>query len=166
MYFSLMIKILYIIFLSLIVTNCSFKKVVKHHGVPFLEKKQSSLVINKTNKNDIMKILGNPSTKSKFDNDVWIYIERKQTQSKLTNLGKMKIYKNDILVLEIDSYGILKKKEFYNQNDMNNIKIAKDITGKKFRKNSFVYNFMSSLRQKINDPLNKRAEKQKEISQR
>jgi len=113
-----------------------------------------------------MKILGNPSTKSKFDNDVWIYIERKQTQSKLTNLGKMKIYKNDILVLEIDSYGILKKKEFYNQNDMNNIKIAKDITGKKFRKNSFVYNFMSSLRQKINDPLNKRAEKQKEISQR
>ena len=161
-----MIKILYIIFLSLIVSNCSFKPVVKHHGVPFLEKKQSSLVINKTNKNDIIKILGNPSTKSKFDNDVWIYIERKQTQSKLTNLGKMKIYKNDILVLEIDSYGILKKKEFYNQNDMNNIKIAKDITGKKFRKNSFVYNFMSSLRQKINDPLNKRAEKQKEISQR
>jgi len=161
-----MIKILYIIFLSLIVANCSFKPVVKHHGTPFLESKQSLLVINKTNKNDIMKILGNPSTKSKFDNDVWIYIERKQTQSKLTNLGKMKIYKNDILVLEIDSYGILKKKEFYNQNDMNNIKIAKDITGKKFRKNSFVYNFMSSLRQKINDPLNKRAEKQKEISQR
>ena len=107
-----MIKLLYIVFLSLIVTNCSFKKVVKHHGVPFLEKKQSSLTINKTNKNDIMKILGNPSTKSKFDNDVWIYIERKQTQSKLTNLGKMKIYKNDVLVLEMDNYGILKKRSF------------------------------------------------------
>ena len=91
-------KILYIIFLSLIVTNCSFKKVVKHHGVPFLEKKQSLISqINKTNKNDIIKILGNPSTKSKFDNDVWIYIERKQTQSKFKNLGKMKIYKNDVL---------------------------------------------------------------------
>ncbi|MDB3919667.1 outer membrane protein assembly factor BamE [Candidatus Pelagibacter sp.] len=161
-----MIKILYIIFLSLIVTNCSFKKVVDHHGVPFLEKKQSSLIINKTNKNEIIKILGIPSTKSKFDNDVWIYIERKQTQSKLTNLGKMIIYKNDVLVLEIDNYGILKKKEFYNQKDMNNIKIAKDMTGKKFKKNSFIYNFLSSLRQKINDPLNKRAEKQKEISQR
>ena len=161
-----MIKILYIIFLSLIVTNCSFKKVVDHHGVPFLEKKQSSLIINKTNKNEIIKILGTPSTKSKFDNDVWIYIERKQTQSKLTNLGKMKIYKNDVLVLEIDNYGILKKKEFYNHNDMNNIKISKDMTGKKFRKNSFIYNFLSSLRQKVNDPLNKRAEKQKEISQR
>jgi outer membrane protein assembly factor BamE (lipoprotein component of BamABCDE complex) len=161
-----MIKILYIIFLSLIVTNCSFKKVVKHHGVPFLEKKQFSLVINKTNKNDIIKILGNPSTKSKFDNDVWIYIERKQTQSKLTNLGRMKIYKNDILVLEIDSYGILKKKEFYNKDNMKNIKMVKSTTGNDFKRNSFVYDFMSSMRQKINDPLNKRVEKQKEISQR
>ena len=112
-----MIKILYIIFLSLIVSNCAFKKVVKHHGVPFLEKKQSSLMVNKTNKNDILKILGNPSTKSKFDNDIWIYIERKQTQSKLTNLGKMEIYKNDVLVLEIDKFGILKKKDFYNKKD-------------------------------------------------
>src|SRR6056300_759215 len=100
-----MIKILYIIFLSLIVANCSFKKVVKHHGVPFLEKKQSSLILNKSNKNDIVKILGSPSTTSKFDNDIWIYIERKQTQSELKNLGKMNVFKNDVLVLEIDNYG-------------------------------------------------------------
>ena len=91
-----MIKILYIIFFSLIVSNCSFKKVVNHHGVPFLEKKQKSLIINKTNKNDIKKILGNPSTTSKFDNDIWIYIERKQTQSELKNLGKIKISKNQL----------------------------------------------------------------------
>jgi outer membrane protein assembly factor BamE (lipoprotein component of BamABCDE complex) len=161
-----MIKILYIIFLSLIVTNCSFKPVVKHHGVPFLEKKQSSLMINKTNKNDLIKILGNPSTKSKFDNDVWIYIERKQTQSKLTNLGKMKIYKNDVLVLEIDSYGILKKKEFYNIDDMENLKFVESTTKSKLSRNSFVYDFMSSMRQKINDPLGQRAKKRKEISQR
>jgi outer membrane protein assembly factor BamE (lipoprotein component of BamABCDE complex) len=161
-----MIKILYIIFLSLIVTNCSFKPVVNHHGVPFLEKKQASLILNKSNKNDIKEILGNPSTKSKFDNDVWIYIERKQTQSKLSNLGKMKIYKNNVLVLEIDNYGILKKKEFYNKDDMKNIKIAKSTTDSAFKRNTFVYNFMSSMRQKINDPLNKRADKQKEISQR
>ena len=161
-----MIKILYIILLSLIVTNCSFKKVVKHHGVPFLEKKQLSLIVNKTNKNDIMKILGNPSTKSKFDNDIWIYIERKQTQSKITNLGKMKIYENNVLVLEINNYGILTKKEFFNKDNINNIKIVKSTTETGFKKNTFVYNFMSSMRQKINDPLNKRAEKQKEISQR
>ena len=159
-------KVLYIIFLSIIVTNCAFKKVVKHHGVPFLEKKQSSLIINKTNRNDIMKILGNPSTKSKFDNNVWIYIERKQTQSQLTNLGKIKIYKNDVLVLEIDKFGILKKKEFYNKGDMKNLKIVKATTESGFQRNSFIYDFMSSMRQKINDPLNKRADKQKEISQR
>ena len=67
---------------------------------------------------DIIKLLGSPSTKSKFDNDVWIYIERKQTQSELNNLGRMKIFKNDVLVLELDNYGVLKKKEFYNKDDM------------------------------------------------
>jgi outer membrane protein assembly factor BamE (lipoprotein component of BamABCDE complex) len=161
-----MIKILYIIILSLIVANCSFKPVVKHHGVPFLEKKQSSLIVNKTNKNDIMKILGNPSTKSKFDNDVWIYIERKQTQSKLKNFGKMKIYENNILVLDIDNYGVLKKKEFYNKDDMKNIKVVEAKTDGGFNRNSFIYDFMSSMRQKINDPLGQRANKRKEISQR
>jgi len=161
-----MIKLLYIFLFAFVVTNCSFKKVVKHHGVPFLEKKQKSLIINKTTSNDVRKILGAPSTQSKFDNDVWIYIERKQTQSKLKNLGKMKIYKNDVLVLEIDSYGILKKKEFYNMDDMNNIKIVKDTTSASFTRNSFIYDFMSSMRQKVNDPLGVRAKKRKEINQR
>ena len=159
-------KLLYIIFLALIVSNCSFEPVVKHHGVPYLEKKQSSLIINKSNKNDIKKILGSPSTTSKFDNDVWIYIERKQTQSRLKNLGKMKIFKNDVLVLEINDYGILKNKKFYNQNDMENIKIVTGTTDAGFQKNSFIYNFLSSMRQKMNDPLGVRAKKRKEISQR
>ena len=159
-------NLLYIILLSFIVSNCSFKPVVKHHGVPLLVKKQASLIINKTNKNDIREILGHPSTKSKFDNDVWIYIERKQSQSKLKNLGRMKIYENNVLVLEIDKYGLLKKKDFYNKDQMNNIKITKNITGDNFRKNSFIYDFMSSMRQKINDPLGVRAAKRKEISQR
>ena len=159
-------KALYIIFFSLIVTNCSFKPVVKHHGVPFLEKKQASLIVNKSNKNDIKKTLGSPSTTSKFDNDIWIYIERKQTQSKLKNLGRMKIFQNDILVLEIDNYGILKKKEFYNKEDMENIKIVEATTEAGFKRDSFIYNFMSSMRQKINDPLGQRAKKRKAISQR
>ena|SRR5210317_1462375 len=161
-----MIKILYIIFLSLIVSNCTFKPVVKHHGVPLLEKKQKKLIINKSNKNDITKTLGIPSTTSKFDNDVWIYIERKQTQSKIKNLGKMKIFKNDVLVLEIDNYGILKNKEFYNMKDMKKLKKSENQTETGFTKKSFIYNFMSSMRQKINDPLGKRAKKRKEVSQR
>ena len=159
-------KILYIILISFIASNCSFKPVVKHHGVPFLEKKQKKLIIAESNKNDIKKILGNPSTKSKFDNDVWIYIERKQTQSELKNLGRMKIYKNDVLVLEIDKFGILKSKKFYNKEDMENIKIVEETTQAGFTKTSFIYDFLSSMRQKINDPLGQRAKKRKEISQR
>ena len=139
---------------------------VKHHGVPSLEKKQSTLIVNESNKNDIRMILGSPSTTSKFDNDIWIYIERKQTQSKLKNLGKMKIFKNDVLVLEIDNYGILKKKDFYDLKDMKKINIVKETTQGNITKNSFIYDFMSSMRQKINDPLGIRAKKRKEISQR
>ncbi len=161
-----MFKILYIFSFALIVTNCSFKKVVKHHGVPFLDKKQKQLIIDQSTSNDVRKILGTPSTRSKFDNDIWIYIERKQTQSRLKNLGKMKIFKNDVLVLEIDNYGILKKKEFYNMEDMKKIKIVEDTTEATFARNSFIYDFMSSMRQKINDPLGVRAKKRKEISQR
>ena len=132
----------------------------------FWKKKQTELIVFESNTNDIKKILGNPSTKSKFDNDVWIYIERKQTQSKLKNLGRMKIFKNDVLVLEIDDYGILKKKEFYNIDDMENIKVVEATTEAGFKKNSFIYDFMSSMRQKINDPLGQRAKKRKAITQR
>ena len=159
-------KLLYIFIISFIVSNCTIKPVVKHHGVPFLENKQKKLVVNKSNKNDVIEILGSPSTKSKFNNDVWIYIERKQTQSKLKNLGKMKIYENNILVLEIDKYGLLKKKNFYNKENMQNIKIVKATTENEFEKNTFIYDFMSSMRQKINDPLGKRVKQRKAISQR
>ena len=124
------------------------------------------MIVNKSTTNDIRKILGSPSTQSKFDNDVWIYIERKQTQSNLKNLGKMKIYKNDVLVLEIDNYGVLTKKEFLNIDNMEDIKIVSNTTEAGFARNSFIYDFMSSMRQKINDPLGVRAKKRKEISQR
>ena len=161
-----MFKILYIFFFALVVTNCSFKKVVKHHGVPFLEKKQKQLIIDQSTSNDVRKILGTPSTRSRFDNDVWIYIERKQTQSRLKNLGQMKILKNDVLVLEIDKYGMLQEKKFYNKDDMKNIKIAEATTQSGFKKNSFIYEFMSSMRQKIDDPLGQRAKERKELMKR
>jgi outer membrane protein assembly factor BamE (lipoprotein component of BamABCDE complex) len=161
-----MIKLLYIIIFSLIVTNCSFKKVVKHHGVSFLEKKEKKLFVNQTNKNDIIKILGSPSTTSKFDNNIWIYIERKQTQSSLKNLGKMKIYENNILVIKISDYGILQSKKLYNKEEMENIDLVTDKTISTYKRDTFIYDFMSSLRQKINDPLGQRAKKRKEISQR
>jgi len=159
-------KILYIFLILITVTNCTPKKVVKHHGVPFLEKKQNSLVLNESNKNDVIKILGNPSTKSFFDDNIWIYIERKQTQSELKNLGKMEIYKNDVLVVEFDDLGILKNKKLNDINKMENIIIAKETTENVNKNKSFLYDFMSSMRQKINDPLGQRAKNRRELNQR
>ena len=111
-----MYKILYIILFCFILTNCTFKPVVKHHGVPFLEKKQTNLITDKSNINDIKRILGNPSTKSKFDNDVWIYIERKITNTHF--FGRRELIVNNVLVLEIDQRGLLAKIDFYNIDDM------------------------------------------------
>ena len=161
-----MLKFFLIFISTILLTNCTFKKVDKHHGVPFLEEKQKLLVVDETNKNEIRKILGSPSSTSLFDNDVWIYVERKLTQSELKNFGRMKLVKNNVLVLEIDNKGILKNKSFYNKDDMENIKMVEATTEDGFRKKTFVYDFMSSMRQKMNDPLGMRAKKRRELNQR
>ena len=144
--------LLTLIFLS----SCSLDKVVQHHGIHNLEKKQAKLKINYTNKNDIIKLIGPPSTKSSFDNDIYIYLERKTSSSRLTKLGKKRLIKNDVLVLEIDNTGILLSKKFYNKDDMNEIKFDENITGVNYSKRSFIFNFLSSIRQKIDDPLGKK----------
>ena len=148
-------KIYFFIILPLL-TQCSLNKVVLHHGVHNLEKKQVKLELNTTNKNDIIKLIGPPSTKSTFDNDVFIYIERKTSSSRLTRLGKKKLLVNNVLVLEIDENGILENKTFYNKEDMKKIKFDENITSVNYSKRSFIYNFLSSLRQKIDDPLGKK----------
>ena len=159
-------KIILLLFFTILISNCSLNKVVHHHGVHNLDKKQSKLKINYSNKNDILKIIGPPSTKSSFDNDIFIYIERKTSSSKLSKLGKKELMVNNVLVLEISNQGLLVSKKFYNKDDMKNIKVVEATTEAGFRKNSFIYDFMSSMRQKINDPLGQRAKKRKEISQR
>ena len=118
--------------------------------------KQEKLKINVTNKNDIIRLIGPPSTKSTCDNDIYIYIEKKTSNSKLSKLGKKTLIKNDVLVLEVDNKGILLTKKFYNKKDMNNINFDENITGMNYTKKSFIYNFLSSVRQKIDDPLGKK----------
>jgi outer membrane protein assembly factor BamE (lipoprotein component of BamABCDE complex) len=147
---------IYFIIIFLCIANCSLNKAIKHHGVNFLEKKQEKLILKTTNKNDIVKILGPPSTKSTFENDVWIFIERKTTTKTIFKLAKEKILVNNVLVLEIDSYGLLVKKEFYNMEKMNDLDFSKRKTEIIYTKKSFVYDFMSSMRRKLNDPLGKR----------
>ena len=145
-----------LLILSFYLTSCSLNKVVLHHGVHNLEKKQTKLKINYSNINDIITLIGPPSTKSTFDNDIYIYIEKKTSSSKLTKLGKKVLLANNVLVLEIDSTGILQKKNFYNKEDMNNIDFDEATTSVNYSKKSFVYNFLSSVRHKIDDPLGKK----------
>ena len=145
--------------IALFFSACSLKKVTKHHGVHFLNKKQEKLTVNQSNRNDILKLLGSPSSKSTFDNDLWIYIERKADNSSLIKFGKKKIFLNNVLILEINSMGILEKKEFLDLDDMKDIKFTEQTTENQFKKNSFLYDFLSSMRQKINDPLGKRKRK-------
>ena len=149
-------KIFFITIIFLI-SNCTLNDVVKHHGVHFLDKKQKKLVVNGTNKNDIISILGPPSTKSTFDNDVWIYIERKTQKASVIKLGKKKLTVNNVLILEINNRGLLESKQFLDINDMKKIKFAEQTTVVSYNKSTFVYDFLSSMRQKINDPLDKRS---------
>ena len=146
----------YPLIIFLFITNCSLNKVVKKHGIRNLEIKQEKLYINQSNINDITKLLGPPSTKSNFDNDIWIFIEREITHEKILKLGKEKLITNNVLVLEIDNKGMLIKKDFYDINKMNDIKLSSLKTENKYSKRSFVFDFLSSMRQKINDPLKKR----------
>ena len=147
-----------ILFLSIVLflSNCTLNKVVHHHGVHNLEKKQVNLRINEANKNDVSQLIGPPSTKSKFDNDLYIYIERKTTGSKLTKLGKKKVLLNNVLVLEFDNKGMLISKKFYNKDEMNKLKFDDGNTNLNYTKRSFVNDFLFSLRQKIDDPLGKK----------
>ena len=157
---SLIMKSLLLITLFLIITNCSLNLVDDHHGVYFIEKKMKKIKINSTNKNDIVKIFGEPSTKSTFDNDVWIYIERKITNTHL--FGKRELIINNVLVLEIDNRGLLAKIDFYDIEDMNKINFEKSKTEIVYGKRSFIYDFLSSMRQKINDPLGVRKKRREE----
>ena len=142
-----------LLFILIFILSCTTNKVVKHHGVHFLDKKHKKLEINSTNKNDIIKLLGEPSTKSTFDNDVWIYIERKISTGSIFKLGKEKLITNNILVVEIDDLGLLTDIKFYDKNTMNDIKFVSSSTNSVYKKRSFVYDFLSSMRQKINEPM-------------
>ena len=157
--YSVFMKILFFISFFFLISNCSFDLVDDHHGIFNLDKKEKRITINQTNKNDILGILGEPSTKSSFDNDVWIYIERKITNTHF--FGKRKLIINNILILEIDEMGILAKKDFYDINNMEKIKFDDNRTAS-LQKRNFIYSFLSSMRQRINDPLGMRKKKREQ----
>ena len=145
-------KFITIILLFFITIGCSANKVKNNHGVLSLQSKIEKIVINKSNTNDIIDIFGPPSTKSTFDNNIWFYIERKKTNSSIFKLGNQKITKNNVVVLEIDSKGLLMSKKLYDMSNMNKYKFSENNTESSYQKNSYIYGVLTSLREKINAP--------------
>jgi len=145
-----------LIILLIITTNCSGNKISNNHGFVSLENKFEKIVINKTNKNDLIKKIGYPSSVSDFNNNVWFYIERKKTNSSLIKLGKKKINKNNIIIVKFNNKGLVSNKKIVDLNDMNKIQYVKKNTQKEFEQDNTIYNIFSTLREKINAPARNR----------
>ena len=142
-------KYIYLLFIAYFTIGCQQNQVIKTHGIAYLDKREKLVIVNESNKNDILHILGHPSTKGMTNDNLWIYIERTRTRGKLLKLGRNYLKKNNVLVLEFDKYGILSRKEFYDKEKMNNITFAKNTTKNEIRKENFIESFLSSVRQKM-----------------
>ena len=143
-------KTIFFLLVSLIFfTGCQRHEVIKTHGIAYLEKREKLIILNKSNKNDAINVLGHPATKGMLDDNLWIYIERTTTQGNFFKLGRSYLKKNNVLILEFDKYGILSKKEFYDKENMKKINFATAITVNDVRKENFIYSFLSSIRQKM-----------------
>ena len=136
--------------------GCQRNEVIKTHGIAYLEKREKLIIVKKSNKNDAVKILGQPATKGMTNNNLWIYIERTKTRGKLLKFGRSHLKKNNVLVLEFDKYGVVDKKQFYDKEGMKRIDFAKAITENEVRKENFIFSFLSSIRQKINKPVHRK----------
>ena len=142
-------NIYFLVFILIFITGCKQNEVIKTHGIAYLEKREKLIVVNESNKNDIITILGQPATKGMVNDNLWIYIERTITRGKLLKLGRNYLKKNNVLVLEFDKYGILNKKKFYKKDQMNKLTFAKEVTTNEIRKENFIESFLSSVRQKM-----------------
>ena len=145
-----------LIILAIFLSSCKLNKIVNHHGIHNLEIKSKELFVNKSNTNEINRLLGPPSSTSYFDNKVLIYLEKKTSNSKLHKLGKKKLITNNVLLLEVNNRGILVSKKFFDKEDLNKIKFSEKETSVEVGKRSFIYKTLSGVRSKINDPLGKK----------
>ena len=142
-------SIIFLFITFLILLGCQLQEPAKNHGILFLDNRSKKLTINKSNKNDVIKILGQPHSKTFDQDDTWIYIERTLSKGKYHKLGRHELKTNNTLILNFDKYGILKNKDFYNKEDINKIKFSKKTTSNDLSKKSFVESFLQSVKKKM-----------------
>ena len=140
-----------LIFLLLffILSNCQFKEPIKGHGINFLENRSKKITLNKSNKNDVISVLGSPHTTSIDDENLWFYFDRKLSGSSIVNFGDMNLLENNVLVLNFNKYGVVSQKEFFSKEDMKKIQYSEMKTENPVSKQSFVSTFLQSVRQKM-----------------
>ena len=129
--------------------GCQLKDPDKTHGILFLENRSSKLMVEKSNKNDVIKIFGQPHTKSLQNEDIWIYLERILSKGKYHKLGRHVLKKNNVLILNFDTYGILIEKKIYTKDDIKKLSFSEGTTENQLSKNSFVETFLSSVKEKM-----------------
>ena len=144
-------KIIYFI-IFLLIANCNVRTASNIHGISSLTSKSKNIIISKTNKNDVKNLLGPPSVKSNFNENLWIYLETKKTNQSIYKLGLQKTVRNNVLVIYLNDLGIVSKKEFYDINNLNKIQFSKKTTENFYEKDTYLYNLLSSLREKMNAP--------------
>ena len=147
----------YIFLIFLITIGCSNNKVVYNHGLNALEAKSIKIIAQKSNKNDVVKQLGKPSSVSLFDENNWFYIQRVKENQSILKLGKSKIKKNNVLEVKFNDIGIVESKRFYQLNNMNDLKVVSKITTKSYSNISTIGKMLKSLEQKINSPKQNRS---------
>ncbi len=131
-------------------TNCQNNRVIKSHGIIFLDKREAILKVNQSNKNDVIEVLGEPHVKSISEKNTWIYIERTKTRGGVHKLGKNVFLNNNVLVVRFNKYGVLEEKLFYDKAKMRDHEFSQEVTENVVKKGSFVESFLSSLRRKMN----------------
>ena len=137
--------------LFFILIGCKLQEPSKNHGILFLKNRSDLLILNASNKNDVVKIIGQPHSKSVNDENEWMYFERILTKGDYHKLGQNVLLNNNVLVVRFNKYGILEEKLFYDKNKMNDHKFEKEVTENVVKKGSFIESFLSSIRRKM-DP--------------
>ena len=142
-------KYWYLIFIIIILNACKLQEPLKTHGIVFLENRSNNLTLNKSNKNDVIKDLGQPHLKSINADAQWIYIERVLTKGKYHKLGKHVLKSNNVLILDFDKYGVLKNKNLLTKKDLKEVEFSDDFTENELKKRSMTQKILQSLKSKM-----------------
>ena len=133
----------------IILISCKLQEPLKTHGIIFLENRSQKLVLNQSNKNDVIRIMGRPHIKEDEINQSWIYLERILSKGKYHKLGRHILKENNVLVLNFDKYGVLKNKQFLKKEDLKKLEFSQKITENELTQKSFVQKFLQSVKQKM-----------------